>query len=193
MEKEHFYNVLIVSSSESFNEGFKKFLPENKNFTVTFQKSVNSAQRLFLERKYDIVIINAPLPDDFGLKFAVDVSSGNFSVAIIFVKSENYPEIAEKVKPYGVFVCQKPSPEFSIYQTVDHATATVERLKKMTTKTQTLQEKMQELKLINRAKWMLIDSLKMTETDAHRYLEKQAMDRCITKKEMAEIVIKTYS
>ena len=52
---------------------------------------------------------------------------------------------------------------------------------------------MQEIRIVNRAKWFLISELKMTENDAHRYLEKQAMDRCISKKAMAEEIIKIYT
>ena len=55
------------------------------------------------------------------------------------------------------------------------------------------EEKMQEIRIVNRAKWFLITELKMTETDAHRYIEKQAMDRCVSKKEIAEEIIKTYA
>lgn len=51
---------------------------------------------------------------------------------------------------------------------------------------------MQEIRIVNRAKWALIENLKMTEADAHRYIEKQAMDRCIAKREVAEEIIKTY-
>ena len=52
---------------------------------------------------------------------------------------------------------------------------------------------MEEIRIVNRAKWLLIDSLKMSEPDAHRYIEKQAMDRCVSKKEIAESIIKTYN
>ena len=70
---------------------------------------------------------------------------------------------------------------------------TRERLKKLEKKTLSLEEKMQEIRIVNRAKWLLITELKMTETDAHRYIEKQAMDRCVSKKEIAEEIIKTYA
>lgn len=33
----------------------------------------------------------------------------------------------------------------------------------------------------------------MEEPDAHRYIEKQAMDRCISKREVAQERIKTYA
>ena len=51
---------------------------------------------------------------------------------------------------------------------------------------------MEEIRCVNRAKWLLIRELKMDEPDAHRYIEKQAMDRCVTKREVAEEIIKTY-
>ena len=66
-------------------------------------------------------------------------------------------------------------------------------MKKIEKKTLSLEEKMQEIRIVNRAKWVLITELKMTETDAHRYIEKQAMDRCVSKKEIAEEIIKTYA
>ncbi|MBR6411066.1 MAG: ANTAR domain-containing protein [Clostridia bacterium] len=33
----------------------------------------------------------------------------------------------------------------------------------------------------------------MSEPDDHRYIEKQAMDRCISKKAVAEEIIRTYN
>jgi glutamine synthetase len=45
----------------------------------------------------------------------------------------------------------------------------------------------------NRAKWILINELSMSEPEAHRYIEKQAMDRCISKDQIAKEIINTYS
>ena len=52
---------------------------------------------------------------------------------------------------------------------------------------------MEEIRLVNRAKWLLITELKMTEPDAHRYIEKQAMNLCVPRRVIAEDIIKTYS
>ena len=67
-----------------------------------------------------------------------------------------------------------------------------ERLRKMEKKATTIEEKMEEIRLVNRAKWILIEQLKMTEADAHHHIERQAMDRCVSKKEIALGIIKTY-
>ena len=52
---------------------------------------------------------------------------------------------------------------------------------------------MEEIRIVNRAKWILIRELKLDEPEAHRYIEKQAMDRCISKRIVAEEIIKTYA
>ena len=67
------------------------------------------------------------------------------------------------------------------------------RLSGLEKKAVSLEDKMKEIRLINRAKWILIEQLKMTESDAHRYIEKQAMDRCVTRTEIAETIIRTYN
>lgn len=47
-------------------------------------------------------------------------------------------------------------------------------------------------RLVNREKWLLIECLSMAEAVAHHYIEKQAMDLRISRREVAENIIKTY-
>lgn len=190
---EHVYSVLIVSASEKFNHSFMTYLPQKEYSPIHIAQSINSAQRCILEQPYDIVIINTPLPDDFGRKFAIDVCSNKSSIAVLFVKSELYDEIYEKVFNYGVLTLRKPTSASLINQSLDWIRAMKERLRKFEKKTISLEDKMAEIRIVNRAKWSLIESCKMTEADAHRYIEKQAMDRCVTKREIAEGILQTYS
>ena len=67
-----------------------------------------------------------------------------------------------------------------------------ERLRHMKSKQATVEEKIEEIRLTNRAKWLLIECLHMTEPDAHRYIARKAMDQKITKREAAEQIIQTY-
>ena len=68
-----------------------------------------------------------------------------------------------------------------------------ERLRRLESKATSIEEKMEEIRLVNRAKWLLIENQKMTEQEAHHHIEKQAMNRCCSKKEIALGIIKTYS
>ena len=50
---------------------------------------------------------------------------------------------------------------------------------------------MAEVRLINRAKWALIEQRGMTEDEAHKYIERQAMDRRLNRRVIAEEILKT--
>ena len=63
----------------------------------------------------------------------------------------------------------------------------------METKNLSVEEKMEEIRLVNRAKWILIEQQNMSESDAHRHIEKQAMDLCTSKMEIAQKIIHTYT
>ena len=52
-----------------------------------------------------------------------------------------------------------------------------------------LQSKIEEIRLVDRAKCALIQYLSMTEEQAHHFIEKQAMDRCVTRRTVAEEIL----
>ena len=188
--KEHIYSVLIVSTSDSFKTNIMKYLPEATYNPIFFARNVVEAQRETVERFYDLIIINSPLSDDSGTKFAIDISSKKQSVVLLFVHSENYNDIYNKVSDFGVFTIRKPLIDQNVMQGLDFAKATRERIRNMDKKITTLEEKMADIKLVNRAKWVLINSKNMSEDEAHRYIEKQAMDRCVSKRVIAEEILK---
>ena len=187
------YSVLIVSASDTFNSSLTPLLPEFKFEPIRVESSVNAARRALSDRDYDFIVINSPLPDDAGVRFAIDLSGLKTSVALLMVRSDIYTAMYDKVAEHGVYVLPKPTSKPIVSQAIDWMIATRERLKKFEKKTMSTEEKMQEIRIVNHAKWILIEQIKMTESDAHRYIEKQAMDRCISKREMAEEIIKTYS
>ena len=186
------YSVLIVSSAPKLNDALTQMLPGTDYYPVNFVSNVAAARRELLNRAYDFVIINAPLPDDFGTRFAIDASAKTGTVVLLLVRSEMYEEISAKVVPQGVFTLAKPTPAQTLQQGLHWLTSARERLRRLEKKATTIEEKMEEIRLVNRAKWLLIENLKMTEADAHHYVEKQAMDRCVSRRDIALGIIKTY-
>ncbi|MBQ8525780.1 MAG: ANTAR domain-containing protein [Clostridia bacterium] len=191
--KQTSYSVLIVSAAEKFNSSFKELFPESKYYPIQTETNLSAAKRALLEREFDFIAINSPFPDGDGIRFAIDICSHKNSVVLLLVRNDLYNATFYKVSPYGVYVLPKPTSRHVMNQALDWMASTRERLRKLEKKNMSLEDKMQELRIINRAKWILIDQLKMSEFDAHRYIEKQAMDRCISKKEIAEEIIKTYT
>ena len=191
--REHIYSVLVVSASENFNKALSALLPAAFYDPVSYVGSINTARRILSERDYDFVIINAPLPDDSGISFAIDVSASNKGIALLIVQQSILDDIRDKVVGKGVFTLLKPLSTQMFTLALDWMASAREMLRNSERKTLSIEEKMQEIRLVNRAKWLLITELKMEEPQAHRYIEKQAMNRCITRREVAEEIIRTYS
>lgn len=190
--EERFYSILLVSSSDKFNSSLLPLLSENRYSPVTVASDVTTARRFLAEHRYDIVIINSPLTDDFGTRLALDMCENSATGVMLLVKAEHYPDINSRVSPFGVFTVSKPTTAQMINQSLLLLCATRERLRRMEQKAASIEEKMEEIRIVNRAKWLLIEQLKMTESEAHRYIEKQAMDRCISKRSVAESIISIY-
>ena len=190
--QEKTYCVLVVSSTESFGTSMAPLLPPTDYYPVVYARSSAEAQRLLAENSYDIVIINTPLSDDFGLRLASYVSSNTTAGVLLLVKSDRYTETSAKMLSYGVMTLPKPTSSQMLTQTLGVLCATRERLRRMEEKQLSVEQKMEEIRLVNRAKWLLIETLGMSEAESHRYIEKQAMDRCVTRREIAENIIKTY-
>ncbi len=189
---EHIYSVLVVSASNKFNDSLRRLLSEDRYSPVILAADVSDARRKLLEERYDLVIVNTPLPDDFGTRLALDVCASSGTGVLLLVGAEHYPDVNARVSPYGVLVLSKPTSAQLVSQSLLLLCGTRERLRRMEQKTASIEEKMEEIRLVNRAKWLLIEQLKMTEQDAHRYIEKQAMDRCVTKRVIAEQILSTY-
>lgn len=190
--KERVYSVLVISAKENFNASLQSLLPESKYAPVQMVSSVSLAKRVLLERSFDFVFINTPLPDDFGTRFAIEISGNKGTVILLLVRNEVYEEVCDKVTEYGILILPKPASKQMVAHTLNFMAGIRERLRKLENKSLSMEEKMKEIRLVNRAKWVLIDELKMSEADAHRYIEKQAMDRCVSRREIAEEIISTY-
>ena len=192
MELERRYSVLAVSASLKFVETLRTLLPEGRYGPVTVLHDTAAARRALAENSYDLVLINTPLPDEFGTRLALDACESSSAGVLLLVKAEHCLDIEAQVSAHGVLTLAKPTSAQLFAQTLRLLCITRERLRGMEKKAVTLQEKMEEIRLVNRAKWLLIEELKMTEQEAHRYIEKQAMDRCVTRRAVAEQILSTY-
>ncbi len=190
--QERTYAVLIVSASEKFDTQSRALLPATDYFPVHRAVNAGQARRMLLETPYDLVLIQTPLRDDAGVQLAVDICADSDAGVLLFVKSELFDSVSAKVMPYGVVTLPMPCGSALVSQSLRMLCAQRERLRRLEARQQSVEEKIEEIRLVNRAKWLLIECLSMSEGEAQRYVEKQSMDQRITKRQAAEIIIRTY-
>ena len=188
--QERTYSVLLVSASERSRDAMRALLPVTDYYPVVCARSTGEARRRFSESSYDLALILTPLPDEFGSRLAMDICKSSDTGVLLFVKKDLYDDVYAKVMDSGVMVLPVPASTPMIEQSLRMLCAARERLRRMGEKQATVEEKIAEIRLVNRAKWILIEHLKITEAEAHRIIEKQAMDTRRSRREIAEKIIR---
>lgn len=185
------YRVLVVGSGDKIFDYISDMLPKSGYEPLMRANDAGEARRMLPDTPADIVIINTPLTDEFGTELALDLAESPMGV-LLLVKSELYDQVCYKVEDSGVLTMSKPMTRQGFYSAVKLLTAMSARLTKMEKKNRSLQEKMADIRVVNRAKWLLIERHRMTEEDAHYFIEKQAMDMRLSRREVAENIIRSY-
>ena len=185
------YRVLVAGANDKLGESIAALLPKNEYEPPVFSASVGEIRRLALESTMDLVVLNTPLKDEFGTRLALDLADYNIAV-LLMVQGDVFDQVCYKVEDYGVLTLAKPVSRQSFYTAVKLLTAMRAKMLRMEKKNQALQEKMQDIRTINRAKWLLITNLQMTEDEAHYHIEKKAMNSRLSRREAAEEIIRTY-
>ena len=182
----------MVSASEKFNTATRSLLPPTDFWPVTAASSVGEARRRLVNASFDLILVNAPLPDDMGLDFAEEACRETDAAVLLLIRGELYDDAYYRLLPSGAATLAKPTNQQALSQSLRLLCAMRERLKVVRQHQGTVEEKIEEIRLINRAKWLLIECLHMTEPDAHRYITRQAMEQRLAKKDVAESIIRTY-
>ena len=185
------YRVLVAGANDKLGESIAALLPKNEYEPPVFAASVGEIRRLALESTMDLVVLNTPLKDEFGTRLALALADYNIAV-LLMVQGDVFDQVCYKVEDYGVLTLAKPVSRQSFYTAVKLLTAMRAKMLRMEKKNQALQEKMQDIRTINRAKWLLITNLQMTEDEAHYHIEKKAMNSRLSRREAAEEIIRTY-
>ncbi|MBC5580134.1 ANTAR domain-containing protein [Anaerofilum sp. BX8] len=183
--------ILIVSDGEQSRRQLAGLFTQAPLPTVAMAAGGGDARRMLLGAEYDLVLVNAPLRDEFGHELAVQAARGGAGV-LMLVRAGLEEEAAERVEDYGVLVLPRPLNRTAFHQSVRLLQAARRRVEHLLEENRRLREKMEELRIVERAKYVLIEHLGLTEEQAHRCIEKQAMDRRATRRSVAEGILNTY-
>ncbi|MBQ5986099.1 MAG: ANTAR domain-containing protein [Clostridia bacterium] len=116
-------------------------------------------------------------------------SETDAAVALL-VRNELYEETNASALPVGVVVVSKPTNAQLLTQVIRGLCAMRERLRSVRNRQTTVEEKMEEIRLMNQAKWLLIEREGLTEQEAHTRILRISMEKRISKRQAAEEIIR---
>lgn len=142
---------------------------------------------------FDVIIVSAPLRSEFGLEYVTEISQKSAAAIVVLARADIAEDVQSRIKFTGAFVLGKPFPKSVLAQTVKMALWARENISRLEQEKSELSKQLDDVKVIDRAKCCLIEYLNLTENQAHRHIQKLAMDTRRTQREIAEDVLRTYS
>lgn len=182
--------ALIVCDNEKGTSFYKSFLKENGYLDMVAVTSGPMAKRAILDYDFDICIINGPIGGTSGEELSKDIAEKNMCQVILFVKAERLEEISAQVEDYGVITVGKPINKQLFWQALKLAKVAQRRINMAHKENEKLEKKLEDMKVISRAKILLMVEKNISEEEAHKLIEKQAMDRRMTRIEVAREIVK---
>ena len=184
--------ALIVSAGASSNEYISARLTEMGYSRPVIIPSGAEARRRMTEADFELIVVNSPLPDEFGHELCMDAVDKTDAGVVFLVKAAQADQLLGPLSDQGVLLLSKPFSTVFFMQVMHMAEASNHRLQRARQENARLQEKLVQLRLVSRAKCCLVEHEHMTEADAHRYIEKQAMDTRRDRTEIAQEILENY-
>ena len=137
----------------------------------------------------DVAILDIKMPDMDGVSVAKKISS---RVPVIFLTAYTSRQLIEEAKDSGVIAyLTKPFREGDLAPAIELAVSQFLKTSQLTQHVTRLQEQLENRKVIEKAKGLLMAHEKLTEIQAYRKLQKISMEKNRTMKAVAEAIILT--
>lgn len=185
-------NVLIVSKQRDIGEALAKQLTSFKFDNIEIINSAQEARRKVQRSDYCLVLINTPLSHEYGTDLALDILAVDGPDVILIVKNDQLSQVEKKLVKAPIFILPKPINKYLMQRDINYVINSHNKRERLISQNSKLKKKMNSLKDQFRAKLLLMENLSMSESEAHRYLQKKAMDQGRTPGDIALAIIDLY-
>lgn len=185
--------LLFVQDAAAEPAALGAFAAEQPALALVTADGLDEAERKLAQLDPALVVWQCDAPGLPALRQCVRLAEGSEAVFLLLVRLGTYEAVWQFVQAAGICVMSWPAPQEVFRQTLRNLLLLKKSLRAMQEKTDQLQSQLQDMKRIQKAKSLLMNQLGMSEADAHRWIEKAAMDRCVKKREIAETIIRMYA
>ena len=184
-------NVLIAGKTSEICDSIAGLLIELDCDNISTFTSGAIVRGVDISR-FDSVIISTPLSDEFGLDLVADIAKDAKNGVVVLDNHDIAVDAQKYIRTYCAIVHTRPFNKAMLIQTIKLAEVAHIGMAKLEEENRQLSQQLSDMKIVNRAKSMLMQYLNLTEEQAHRHIQKQAMDLRKTQRAVAEDILKTY-
>jgi len=184
--------VLIAEDEALIRLDLKEMLEEEGFDVVAEVADGASAVRLTRELRPDLVILDVKMPVMDGIQAAEEIAKERLA-AILMLTAFSQRDLVEQARRAGAMAyLVKPFQKHDLLPAVEIAAGRFRDLSGLEREVDDLQGRLEARKLVERAKGLLQEREGMSEGDAFRFVQRQAMERRLTMRQVAEQIIERF-
>ncbi len=148
----------------------------------------NKAVELAFELKPDLMVMDIKMPDMDGLSAAEKIAE--LKIPIVLLTAFSQQELVTRAAEVGAmaFLVKPFSPQ-DLLPAIEIALSRHTQLVALEAEVADLGERLETRKLVERAKGVLSEKMKLTEPEAFRWIQKASMDRRLSMADVARTVL----
>ncbi|MFB9719588.1 ANTAR domain-containing response regulator [Planobispora longispora] len=181
--------VVIAEDEALIRLDLKEMLEEDGYAVVGEAGDGEAAVKLALELKPDLVILDVKMPVLDGISAAEQIVSRRIAPCLILT-AFSQRDLVERARDAGAMAyLVKPFTKSDLVPAIEMAVSRHEEIAALEREVGTLSERLETRKLVERAKGLLMAEHGWSEPQAFRWIQKASMDRRLSMRQVAQIVV----
>ena len=181
--------ILVIAAKPRIQSSVRSALTAKYGRVLTAE-TVQEARRAVEREKIALMVIFSPLKDEEEIPRLFDMADRRGIAAGYIVGREIYGETAYRLEGRNVFVVAYPLQMDQVLQLVSFLHQVQRRFWLVLSEQERLQRQVQDIQIVCRVKCMLVEKREMTEEEAHHFIEQEAMNTGLSKREAALKILK---
>ncbi|MEV4354668.1 ANTAR domain-containing response regulator [Nonomuraea sp. NPDC003707] len=181
--------VVIAEDEALIRLDLKEMLQEDGYVVVGEAGDGEQAIRLAAELRPDLVILDVKMPVLDGISAAERIAAERIAPCLILT-AFSQRDLVERARDAGAMAyLVKPFTKADLVPAIEMAVSRHEEMVALASEVSSLSERLETRKLVERAKGQLMTQHGWSEPQAFRWIQKASMDRRLSMREVAQIVI----
>jgi response regulator NasT len=181
--------VLVAEDESLIRLDLAEMLAEEGYQVVGEADDGATAVRLAEELRPDLVVMDVKMPVLDGISAAERIVSQRIAPVLILT-AFSQRELVERAREAGAMAyLVKPFAKTDLVPAIEMALSRHEEIAQLESEVADLTERLETRKLVDRAKGLLQTRYGLTEPDSFRWIQKAAMDKRTSMREVAQVVI----
>ncbi len=178
--------VLIAEDEAIIRLDIKEMLEDEGYEVVAEVGDGESAVRLAHELRPDICILDIKMPGTDGLSAAREIVANHIS-AVLILTAFSQRELVKTARDAGAFAyIVKPFQKSDLIPAIEVALGRFSEVQGLESEVESLGERLEARKAIDRAKGQIMDERKLSEAEAFKLIQQEAMQSRLTMRSVAE-------